>query len=236
MPALDRCGCGRLGRTQFPSRGSAPDVQPENPLQLRAAIQMAGLFQAVLMAVHLARAMWGQSGVLTSAAILGLTDVDALTVSMATRGCEERLVGVRSAGDRNRRVGKHVVEAGSRGLPGQQPVPGHRQEGTSSVLMIVTAVAALVRDRTLERVTAHERALAALLGDGYVVDSDARHPGCVAPRRGALSVPTILSTGAPSSRWGCTRFVRPSSVRRKTDALFCQSRRGACDNPASVGA
>ena len=35
------------------------------------------------MVVHLAREMWGQSGVLTSAAILGLTDVDALTVSMA---------------------------------------------------------------------------------------------------------------------------------------------------------
>jgi uncharacterized membrane protein (DUF4010 family) len=59
------------------------DLQPENPLQLRAAIQMAGLFQAVLMAVHLARQFWGESGVLTSAAALGLTDVDALTVSMA---------------------------------------------------------------------------------------------------------------------------------------------------------
>jgi uncharacterized membrane protein (DUF4010 family) len=44
---------------------------------------MALLFQAVLMAVHLLREAWGQSGVYTSAAILGLTDVDALTVSMA---------------------------------------------------------------------------------------------------------------------------------------------------------
>jgi uncharacterized membrane protein (DUF4010 family) len=35
------------------------------------------------MAVHLAGDYWGESGVLTSAAILGLTDVDALTVSMA---------------------------------------------------------------------------------------------------------------------------------------------------------
>jgi len=61
----------------------APDLPLENPLQLRAGIQMAALFQGVLMVVHLARQMWGQSGVLTSAAILGLTDVDALTVSMA---------------------------------------------------------------------------------------------------------------------------------------------------------
>ena len=35
------------------------------------------------MLVSFARETWGQSGVLTSAAILGLTDVDALTVSMA---------------------------------------------------------------------------------------------------------------------------------------------------------
>jgi uncharacterized membrane protein (DUF4010 family) len=44
---------------------------------------MAVLFQAVLMAVHLAGDVWGQSGVFGSAAVLGLTDVDALTISMA---------------------------------------------------------------------------------------------------------------------------------------------------------
>jgi uncharacterized membrane protein (DUF4010 family) len=59
------------------------DAPPKNPLQLRAALQMAVLFQGVLMAVYLTRELWGRSGVLTSAAILGLTDVDALTVSMA---------------------------------------------------------------------------------------------------------------------------------------------------------
>ena len=35
------------------------------------------------MLVSLARETWGASGVLASAAILGFTDVDALTVSMA---------------------------------------------------------------------------------------------------------------------------------------------------------
>ena len=44
---------------------------------------MVVLFQVVLMAVYAAHQVWGQSGVLTSAAVLGLTDVDALTVSMA---------------------------------------------------------------------------------------------------------------------------------------------------------
>lgn len=70
------------------SHTGMPDVSVRNPLQLAAALQMAVLFQAVLMAVHLAGNVWGQGGVYTSAAVLGLTDVDALTVSMA-RGVAE---------------------------------------------------------------------------------------------------------------------------------------------------
>ena len=63
--------------------GSAASLSTHNPLQLSAALQMAALFQAVIMIVNLARETWGQAGVLTTAAVLGLTDVDALTVSMA---------------------------------------------------------------------------------------------------------------------------------------------------------
>lgn len=61
----------------------APELSASNPLQLTSALQMAALFQLVLMAVHIARQRWGASGVFTSAAVLGLSDVDALTVSMA---------------------------------------------------------------------------------------------------------------------------------------------------------
>jgi uncharacterized membrane protein (DUF4010 family) len=65
-------------------RGADADIPQRNPLQLTAALQMALLFQVVLMAVYIARERWGASGVFTSAAALGLTDIDALTVSMAT--------------------------------------------------------------------------------------------------------------------------------------------------------
>jgi uncharacterized membrane protein (DUF4010 family) len=82
VPALVAIAAAVWGARSSPVDDTA-DLQPENPLQLRAAIQMAALFQAVLMAVHVARQFWGESGVLTSAAVLGLTDVDALTVSMA---------------------------------------------------------------------------------------------------------------------------------------------------------
>jgi uncharacterized membrane protein (DUF4010 family) len=61
----------------------APEPSLDNPLQLSAALQMAALFQVVLTAVYLAREGWGSTGVIASAAVLGLTDVDALTVSMA---------------------------------------------------------------------------------------------------------------------------------------------------------
>jgi len=56
---------------------------PANPLQLVAALQMVIIFQVVLMLVHVARGQWGEAGLLSSAAVLGLTDVDALTATMA---------------------------------------------------------------------------------------------------------------------------------------------------------
>jgi uncharacterized membrane protein (DUF4010 family) len=56
---------------------------PSNPLQVMSALQMAVLFQVVLFAVHAVRSQWGETGLLFSGAVLGFTDVDALTISMA---------------------------------------------------------------------------------------------------------------------------------------------------------
>lgn len=44
---------------------------------------MAVIFQVVLIVVRAVQTIWGTSGILTTAAVLGLTDVDALTLSMA---------------------------------------------------------------------------------------------------------------------------------------------------------
>jgi uncharacterized membrane protein (DUF4010 family) len=83
-PAIVAALVAAAGLRRSPS-ATTPEAEPpqRNPLQLTAALQMAALFQVVLMAVHVAGEFWGASGVFTSAAILGLTDVDALTVSMA---------------------------------------------------------------------------------------------------------------------------------------------------------
>jgi len=80
-PAVVAALIAALGAWRAP-RDGAPELPLQNPLQLAGALQMAALFQIVLMVVHVARQWWGASGVLTSAAVLGLTDVDALTVSM----------------------------------------------------------------------------------------------------------------------------------------------------------
>ena len=82
FPAVIGAGAAAVG-ARGSSAHAASDVSPQNPLQLTAALQMAGLFQAVMMAVYAARGLWGTSGVFTSAAVLGLTDVDAVTISMA---------------------------------------------------------------------------------------------------------------------------------------------------------
>jgi uncharacterized membrane protein (DUF4010 family) len=63
-----------------------------NPLHLMAAVQMALLFQGVLIVVSLAERA-GQAGLMATATLLGLHDVDALTVSMATRVAEGSLAG-----------------------------------------------------------------------------------------------------------------------------------------------
>lgn len=62
---------------------SAATTAEANPLQLMSALQMVVLFQGVLMLVHLARVTQGTAGVYTTGFVLGLTDVDALTLSMA---------------------------------------------------------------------------------------------------------------------------------------------------------
>jgi uncharacterized membrane protein (DUF4010 family) len=62
-------------------RHTAPSML-KNPLQFRAAIEMALLFQVVLFAVHYMRTWIGETGLLATGFVLGLTDVDALTLSM----------------------------------------------------------------------------------------------------------------------------------------------------------
>ncbi len=62
----------------------APETDADrNPLQIRAALYLAVIFQGVLYGVAFAHAHFGQQGLMGSAALIGLTDVDPLILSMA---------------------------------------------------------------------------------------------------------------------------------------------------------
>jgi uncharacterized membrane protein (DUF4010 family) len=52
-------------------------------LQLRAALQMTALFQTVLFVVLFVRSRFGADALMATSAFVGLTDVDALTLSLA---------------------------------------------------------------------------------------------------------------------------------------------------------
>jgi len=78
-------------------RGGTPQEAPpppSNPLQLRTAILMAIGFQLVLTVLGLMTRRFGENGVLASAAVLGLTDMDALTFSMNRLAQAPELIAV----------------------------------------------------------------------------------------------------------------------------------------------
>ncbi len=62
-----------------------------NPLGLWQSVQMAIAFQVVLLIIAWLQATVGTPGVLVTAAALGLTDMDALTLSMSRLGADESL-------------------------------------------------------------------------------------------------------------------------------------------------
>jgi uncharacterized membrane protein (DUF4010 family) len=63
--------------------GGSPQPEGRSPLRLGSAILLAVGFQAVLMAMTFVRDQFGVTGVLWSAALLGLTDMDALSLAMS---------------------------------------------------------------------------------------------------------------------------------------------------------
>ena len=66
---------GRDGDDELPERG--------NPAELKAALIFGALYAVVLLAVAFARDRFGTAGLYIVAAISGLTDVDAITLSTA---------------------------------------------------------------------------------------------------------------------------------------------------------
>ena len=78
-----------IGRRHL--KGGTPKGTPpaaENPLHLWSAMRMAVAFQVALSVLRVVTARFGSSGVFASAAVAGLTDMDALTFSMTRMGSD----------------------------------------------------------------------------------------------------------------------------------------------------
>lgn len=57
--------------------------EPENPAQLKSALVFGGLYAIILLAVAFARDYFGESGLYVVSILSGLTDVDAITLSIS---------------------------------------------------------------------------------------------------------------------------------------------------------
>ncbi len=82
------------------SRLASEQLSPENPSELKPAVAFGLLYAAVLLGVAAAKSFLGQEGLFAMAAISGLTDMDAITLSTS------RLV---AAGQLDARLGWQMI-------------------------------------------------------------------------------------------------------------------------------
>ena len=66
-----------------PADHPAPRLTIANPLVVGTALKLAGFIVVVMLAATLVQRVWGDAGVLAVAAVSGIADVDAITLSMA---------------------------------------------------------------------------------------------------------------------------------------------------------
>lgn len=83
-------GHRRFGR----EKGTHPVIESKNPLRLGSAVLMAIAFQVVLLLLNVLQDRFGDLGVYASAALAGLTDMDALTFAMSRLARDASLVSV----------------------------------------------------------------------------------------------------------------------------------------------
>jgi uncharacterized membrane protein (DUF4010 family) len=84
-----------LGHRREPDgKPRKPAAESKNPLRLGSAILMALAFQVVLTILQLFQERFGDSGILASAALAGLTDMDAITFGMSQLAKNTAMISV----------------------------------------------------------------------------------------------------------------------------------------------
>ncbi|MFZ5624364.1 MAG: MgtC/SapB family protein, partial [Gemmatimonadota bacterium] len=119
----------------------APQPGPANPLRLASAIRMAIAFQLALMAIALVREWFGTAGILPTAALLGLTDLDALTVSMSRVGEDAALTRLAATAIAVGILSNDVLKLGLALVLGSAPF--RRIAGPGLGVLLITGAAAV---------------------------------------------------------------------------------------------
>lgn len=125
---------------------SHDDGEPTNPLQVWPALQMAATFQVVLFAVAIVKHSLGEGGLLVTGAVLGLTDVDALTISMARSAVDGVSPETAAQAIAIGITANCVMKAGIAALVGT-PEFGRRTAGTLGFMAAALAATALAINR-----------------------------------------------------------------------------------------
>lgn len=74
--------------------GTIGEVRSESPLQVKAALQMTAIFQGVLFLILMVQARWSAEALVATSAVVGLTDLDALTLSLARSTAEGEAIPI----------------------------------------------------------------------------------------------------------------------------------------------
>jgi uncharacterized membrane protein (DUF4010 family) len=118
---------------------------PRNPLDLRVAIGFAIMLAVVMMAARGGQAEFGTGGLYAVAAVSGLADVDAITLSLATQVRLGLAPGVAATGLAIAAGVDTLVKAGLAATFAPRTVA--RPVAAALVLMVLSGAAALALQR-----------------------------------------------------------------------------------------
>ena len=88
MALVTYAGAGVFWWLQRRAADQSADLPLSNPFQLGMALRFGTLLAGILLAAEWIRSLWGEQGLYVLAMISGLTDVDAITLSLARMGRE----------------------------------------------------------------------------------------------------------------------------------------------------
>jgi uncharacterized membrane protein (DUF4010 family) len=124
------------------NRASSDETLPQHPLHLGSALQMAIGFQIVLYAMKWVTGRFGSPGMLASAALLGMTDMDALVYSMGKLLSGPSEVPLAAKALAVGVVSNTVLKLGLLWVIGQGAI--RRIAGPGLVAMLIAGIVALV--------------------------------------------------------------------------------------------